>query len=128
MQLKFRNSLYLLATVITIGLYSCNETGGFIVCTEEFRTIGITVNGDMLTDHFTIRISNGDTIRPLDQGFEDDYYIILSDNFQPELADKQENFRFIGEISDIVVVNQLYVIKADQCHINKVSGESEITL
>ncbi|MCB0501830.1 MAG: hypothetical protein KDD32_04055 [Bacteroidetes bacterium] len=124
------NAKWLILPVLLIVavLFDACETEDGIVCTLEFRTIGVTVIGEALTDHYTIRIANNDTIRPQDFGFDDDYYVILDDGYQSNFAGTQESFQFIGEIDDSVVIRENYVIVADQCHISKVSGLSQITL
>ncbi|MCP4125348.1 MAG: hypothetical protein GY751_26745 [Bacteroidetes bacterium] len=120
--------LFLLSILCLLLTTSCNSNR--IACTEEFRTVGISVTGDLLTDHFTIREATSDTIRYADNsGFPpEDYYVVLDDNYQSEIAGSRENFRFIGMIGTMTVVDELFVIKADQCHISYVSGNTEIVL
>ena len=99
-------------------------------CTMEWRSIQIKVVGAALDDYFTIRLATGDTLRfssdPI--GTTTDYYPVLDDSFQPSLANKTENFRFVGVIENTVVVNEAFVIAADNCHINYVSGNLTVTL
>ena len=125
--MKFYGSLFLALLFSLSLLFSCNEEDG-ISCTLEFRTIGLTVIGDSLTDYYTIRLSNNDTIRSIDFGFEDSYYVVLDDSYQSEIENSQESFEFIGEIDDSVVVQETFVIAADLCHITKISGPSQIIL
>ena len=109
---------------------SCiNRNSNAIICTMEFRTIAIKVNGDSLHNFFTIRQNTGDTIR-FNQGniFNKNSYPVLDDSYQSRIVNNAENFRFIGIINDSIVVNELFVIKADQCHIQYVSGNLEVTL
>lgn len=112
-----------------IGLTSCNDKNNEIFCTEEFRVITITINGVVLDDNFTLRNSTGDTLR-----FEEDIFgegttfTVLNDLFKDSLRNRQENFTFIGIIGDSVVVEEPFVIRADECHIELVSGLTEITL
>ncbi|MEZ5024162.1 MAG: hypothetical protein R2728_13050 [Chitinophagales bacterium] len=125
--MKLYGSLFLALLFSLSLLFSCNEEDG-ISCTLEFRTIGLTVIGDSLTDYYTIRRSNNDTIRSIDFGFEDSYYVVLDDSYQSEIENSQESFEFIGEINDSIVIQETYVITADQCHISKISGPSQVTL
>lgn len=122
-----KNLIIFLSPIIFGGLIpSCKQE---IMCTQEFRTIGITITGDSLTDFYTIRNSNSDTIR-FSTGV-DPYslcYPVLDDSYTSKIANSQESFTFIGEINDTIVVNERYVIKADYCHIDKVSGKSEVSL
>jgi len=122
--------LYLLSLPILclLLMISCNSNK--IACTEEFRTVGISVTGDNLTDHFTIREATSDTLRYYDNsGFPpEDYYVVLDDNYQSEIAGSRENFRFVGLIGTMTAVDELFVIEADQCHISYVSGNTDIVL
>ena len=97
-------------------------------CTLEFRYIGVTITGEQLTDYYTIWQSNNDNLRFEDIGVFEYFYVVLDDNYQFHLVNKTEAFTFIGLINDQVVVNEEYIISADRCHINKVSGRDEIIL
>ena len=116
-----------LMSFLTISLSGCNDEQLHqgVNCTEEFRSSTLYVAGAPLTDAFTIRLSNSDTIRI--KGNEDvyqGYYVVLDDNYQAKLENQQDNFRFIGKRGNEVVVQADYVFKADQCHITKVSGKN----
>jgi hypothetical protein len=121
----------LILVFITFALFtSCNRDKG-TPCTEEYRYVTITVNGALLDDFFTIRNSNGDTIRHDEDpfaGISDNVYIVLSDGYQNVIRNKVENFTFSGYLNDSLVVNELFVIKADECHIEYVSGKTEVSL
>ena len=105
---------------------ACNEKEE-VMCTIEFRTVAITVNGTDLDQYYTIRESTGDTIR-IDRGNlpGNKTYPVLDDNFQQTIKNTTENFRFRGFINGTIVVNELFVIKADDCHIEYVSGKTVI--
>lgn len=113
------------------GLYACQPdiNTDQAICTTEFRSVGLRVIGDTLTDFYTIRLSNSDTIRR-STGVEPQthWYLVLDDSYQRQLVNKQESFRFIGKKGQTIVIREEYIIAADQCHINKVSGKSEIQL
>jgi hypothetical protein len=96
----------------------------------EWRTIAIIVNGGTLDSYFTIRETTGDTIRLSRDNSPPgtNYYPVLTDGYQPILQGRTENFRFKGFINDSLVVNELFVISADQCHINYVSGNTSVNL
>ena len=109
-------------------LISCTKDEE-VICTMEYRYISIDVKGGILDDFYTIRKYNGDTIRyEKDNILGNNSYIILSDNYQNKIKNKEEIFIFKGYITDSLVVNEQYVIKADECHINYVSGKKEINL
>jgi hypothetical protein len=101
------------------------------MCTEEYRIIDFQIMGDSLTDFYTIRQSNPtDTIRIESDrsAYGANFYPVLEDNYLPKLKNSQDTFHFIGEINQVVVVNEVFVISADQCHISKVSGSKIIYL
>ncbi len=124
------NRLFVPVLIILWGIFpSCKEKED-VPCTMEFRTIGITVTGDSLTDYYTIRLFSADTLRFIygNPFIGNHWYPVLDDNYQSKIANTQENFRFIGKIKDSVVVNEPFIIKADACHIDKVSGKTEVVL
>jgi len=99
------------------------------ICTEEFRTITVTITGGTLDDFYTIRKSTEETIRySKEDGLTENYYPILDDSYQSKFANSQETFQFIGILNETIVVDEEYVIAADFCHINLVSGKTEIDL
>lgn len=107
-------------------LSACNEE---LACTMEFKTVRVEINGPNLTSYYTLNRGTGDTIR-IDQNNvpSQGVYPILDDRFQSMLEGRSENFRFEGWINDSLVVQADYVIEADRCHINYVSGPLQITL
>ena len=122
-----------LKLIVALGLMlllisSCKNTQE-IACTEEYRFVTITVNGAQLDNFYTIRISNGDTIRhDQEMGLDSNVYVVLTDSYQKNIQNSVENFVFHGLIGDSLVVNEPFVIKADQCHITYVSGKTEVNL
>lgn len=116
-----------LISFLAISLSGCNDEQPQqgVICTEEFRATTLYVPGALLTESFTIRLSNSDTIRIKGNAdFLEGYYVVLDDNYQAKLENQQDNFRFIGKRGNEVVVQENYVFKADQCHITKVSGKN----
>ena len=121
-------SFFILIVVSILILISCTKDEE-IICTMEYRYISIDVKGGILDDFYTIRKYTGDTIRyEKDNILGNNSYIILSDNYQNKIKNKEEIFIFKGYITDSLVVNEQYIIKADECHINYVSGKKEINL
>lgn len=96
-------------------------------CTLEFRTISIELIGDTPDDFYTLRSSTGDTIRLSNETFED-YYPVLDDSWQEELRGSEEEFVFEAVLDGTVVVSETFVVEADVCHINKVSGPESATI
>ena len=121
-------SFFILIVVSVLILISCTKDEE-VICTMEYRYISIDVKGGILDDFYTIRKYTGDTIRyEKDNIIGNNSYIILSDNYQNKIKNREEIFIFKGYITDSLVVNEQYVIKADECHINYVSGKKEINL
>lgn len=121
-------SFFILMVVSILILISCTKDEE-VICTMEYRYISIDVKGGILDDFYTIRKYTGDTIRnEKDNIIGSNSYIILSDNYQNKIKNKEEIFIFKGYITDSLVVNEQYVIKADECHINYVSGKKGINL
>ena len=119
--------LVIISGLMVLLISSCKNTQE-IACTE-YRFVTITVNGAQLDNFYTIRISNGDTIRhDQEMGLDNNVYVVLTDNYQKNIQNSVENFVFHGFIGDSLVVNEPFVIKADQCHITYVSGKTEINL
>jgi hypothetical protein len=85
------------------------------------------VVGGTLDDFYTIRNSTADTLIFEGAPFQNSY-TVLDDNYQQILENKQENFKFIGIKSGIKVIEENFVISADQCHISKVSGKNSVNI
>ncbi|KAA0992607.1 hypothetical protein [Dyadobacter aurulentus] len=119
----------LISLLLVAGSNACEPGPGRkdINCTEEFRTVGVKISGEPLSDYYTIRLSTSDTIRAK-PGIEPSsgWYWILDDSYKELLKNRKEVFRFIGKRGNATVVDEEYLIEADHCHINKVSGKDEI--
>ena len=124
-----RISIVCLISFLAISLSACENGQPYqgVICTEEFRSTTLYVPGTPLTESFTIRLSNSDTIRIKGNAdFRQGYYVVLDDNYQAKLENQQDNFRFIGKHGHEVVVREDYIFKADQCHITQVSGKNKL--
>jgi len=99
-----------------------------VACTEDFRAVSIEVTGADLTQTHTIQKDNNDTLFSENNPLFADSYTVLDDNFQDELEGEERDFRFVGLVGDSVVVDEDFVIGADECHIYKVSGSSRVDL
>ena len=104
-----------------------NDSDDPRICTEEFRTVGLEIIGGELDDFFTIRQSTMDTIQ-VDFPVLDSFYPVLDDSFQEELEGQVDEFEFVGFQEGEEVVREVFTIKADECHIEKVSGADSVTL
>lgn len=126
---------FLLAGLFWLIAASCSRDAadaGTVYCTMEFRTIAVTVIGDSLTRTHTIREKTGDTLDvpnmpyPVHDGAAT--YAVLDDNFVSVLKDSEEMFRFVGFIHESLVVDEMYRISSDRCHVHLEEGKSEIKL
>ncbi|SEJ15685.1 hypothetical protein SAMN05216327_106384 [Dyadobacter sp. SG02] len=118
-----------LVSFVAMSLSGCKDeqAQGRVNCTEEFRSTTLFVPGALLTESFTIRLSNSDTIRiNANSDFRQGYYVVLDDKYKTKLKNQQDSFRFMGKRGNQVVVQENYVFKADQCHITKVSGKTSL--
>jgi hypothetical protein len=123
---SFASSTFLLSTIFVLALsFQCKKESA---CTMEFRTISIQVIGEPLHDFYTIRNLNGDTLRYEHFGMDENYYTVLDDNFHIYLKNATENFTFIGIINGEKVVEEAFVIRGDDCHIEKVGGAVTVYL
>lgn len=109
--------------------FSCSKEAE-VICTEEFRFIGVNVEGDSLSDYYTIRQKTADTIRFDQSVVFPDYiwYKILDDSFSKTLKNSSETFTFHGLVRDSLVIKEDYVIEADECHISRETGPDLISL
>ena len=74
--------LVIISGLMVLLISSCKNTQE-IACTEEYRFVTITVNGAQLDNFYTIRISNGDTIRhDQEMGLDSNVYVVLTDSYQ----------------------------------------------
>jgi len=117
--------LLMLSILAVISAGSCDKT---VYCTEEFRMITVEVNGRKLDQARTIRLRNGDTLDIGSHGFHPGTYVILTDAEMKLFQRKQEHFRFQGLIGDSLVVDEVYLIGHDECHISLIEGKTRIDL
>lgn len=116
----------LLTSSVLISMSGCEDKPRTqdIMCTEEFRSASLYVPGNPLSESYTIRLSNSDTIRySSNVDVHSGHYTVLNDNYQPRLENQKDTFRFIGKRDSEIVVREDYVFQADHCHITKVSGK-----
>lgn len=121
--------IYLFALTCSLSLVTCKENET-IRCAQYSVRIVITVNGRILDNYFTIREKTGDTIRIWRDTTlrERNQYPVFGDTYHSLIKGKTENFRFQGFINDTLVVNEPFVIKADECHVDYVSGKYVVDL
>lgn len=125
MKSLFNISLILSMLFVVMLSFQCKKDSA---CTMEFRIVSIQVIGESLDDFYTIRNSNGDTLRYENFAPDQNTYTVLDDNFHVYLKNAIENFTFIGVIGGQKVVEESFVIKGDNCHFEKVSGPGSVII
>ncbi len=122
-------SLLIFAILFFLGC-SKSDDPDEIICSDEFRMIGLTVTGGRLNDFYTVRESTKDTIRFTESGTYpiSRWHPVLDDSYQEILKDTEEQFYFYGFADGERVVHELFIIGADACHIYKVSGKESVIL
>jgi len=114
-----------LISFFAVSLSACDWG---VSCTEEFRSVLIELTGGEPDDFYTLRSSTGDTLRFPNDGFGDTFYTVIDDSWQEELQGSEEDFVFEAVVDGTVIVSETFVIEADLCHINKVSGAESASL
>lgn len=122
-----------LASVIVIVAFfaACCKSKEPFVCTQEFRIISLQVVNPQdqpiaLDSFYTTRISNNERFTAT--ASSPSWYPVLDDSYHQKLRNKEDRFRFTGWRNGAVVVNELYTIGADACHIFKISGSGKVML
>ena len=106
-----------------------------IICTMDFRMITVDVldeNEEQVElDAFYITKTNtGDTVlRYTDEHIEHfGGTVIFTDSEMNHTDTKGKTFTFTAYLDSAQVINENYVIRHDQCHIELVSGKTKIIL
>ena len=104
-----------------------------VACTAIFKMITVTVIDStqqkiQLDRYYTIKTSNNDTLDYTATTIEKGVFVVVDDNQSKSLQNTQDDFRFIGILNNTIVVDEPYVIGADCCHIDLISGSTEVTL
>jgi hypothetical protein len=99
----------------------------------EFRSMNVQIkdnagNPVKFDEVFTLRVNTGERIRYDINTNPDGSYTVLDDSYQKKLAQSTAEFRFVAIKAGKELVNELYVISADCCHISKVSGKEEVVV
>lgn len=122
--------LFVLSLLIFAVCTKCGKPG--TVCTDEFRMVTLKVvsatsSPIALDSVFTIRQSTGERIQLQQPGIPG-YYVVLDDSYQSRLRKSADDFRFVGWRNNGMVVNQIYNISGDNCHISKRSGVDSVII
>ena len=98
-----------------------------------FASVNVAVtdkNGNSinLQDFYTINIATGDTLRYNNSSWQEGAYTVLDDSYVSKMHNEKFQFRFAGIKNNATVVNELYTISADCCHISKEAGKDTIVI
>ncbi len=136
--------IVVLFLIIATILASCNNNDDDsnsgcenTVCTEEFRTIIVTIkdqsqNSVVLDSFKVINIENGDDMTvllsssELEMAQQSGQYPLLNDSSLE--INQERKVQFKGFINNQEVINSTYTVSTNCCHINLVSGVLDLTL
>lgn len=103
------------------------------ICTEMFASVNVNVldkngNSATLQDYYTINTITGDTMRHDNNGWPQGSYTVVDDSYVKKMYNSKLQFRFVGIVNNAMVVDEMYTIAADCCHVSKETGKDTITL
>lgn len=104
-----------------------------VVCTQLFAGINVYVTDAntapvLFDDFYTINTTTGETIRLEPNRGGMGHYTVLDDSYRKKLQNRTDRFQFVGVKNNQRIVEELYTISADCCHISKVSGRDTVVL
>ncbi len=122
--------IVVVSLLIGFHLVACDQKSDEIMCTMEFRIISLEVIGAQLSAYYTIREATNDTIHLQAESldFFNSYPVLTDAEFVLFETNTLENFRFIGFVDDVKLIEEVYSIGADQCHIFLAEGKTKIDL
>ncbi len=102
-------------------------------CTRELQIINIKVtsNGESVTLEYykTVNLSNNEIYNyQYLSYYEPGVYPVLTDAEFDKVDKNGSSFRFEGSIMDAVVVDEIFVIGHDCCHIELIDGNIEVEI
>ncbi|MCX6268259.1 MAG: hypothetical protein NTW16_13015 [Bacteroidetes bacterium] len=129
------------ATFFLVGccivFFSCQRTAG-VPCTEEYRMLTVSIrdsssNPVILSDYYVKKTSTGEIVNFTNQ---DPYldsinriqgvYFLLTDGLMSMTAQSGTEFEFHGMKENKEIVNEKYLIGNNECHVNLISGKTEL--
>ncbi|MBZ0098817.1 MAG: hypothetical protein K8F30_07015 [Taibaiella sp.] len=129
--------IILILLAVPLAVNSCNNKKKNncegAICTQMFAAVNLTVtdkdgNKPALSDHYTINTETNDTLWFNSGGWPDGAYTVIDDSYVSRMYNRTIPFRFIGMQGAAIVVDELYTISADCCHISKKSGKETVTI
>jgi len=102
-----------------------------VTCTEEFAMVTVRVedaNGVpiSLDDAYTLRKGSAETLRFESGGVG--MYTVLDDSYRQRLQNNIDDFFFIAIKNGKKIAEERFVVGADCCHVQKVSGTEKIVV
>lgn len=109
-------------------MVSCEEVFPGKVCTEEFRSIVVEIQGLEPDDVYTIRLTTGDTLRFTKDNIPifNQTWVVLDDSFMRILDKRGETFRLEAIADGEVKIREDFIIRSDGCHVELMDGPSII--
>lgn len=109
---------------------------GFALCTEEFRSIVVSIKHEsdssafILTDYNVIRVSDGKDLTIDDINLTDNngYYPIVNDLKLDLFKFNNVEVEFKGFFYNAIVIQERFIVTADCCHISLVDGTTKFYL
>ena len=139
--MNFKRKLLILSSILaSFLLFECDDDNKtnceFAICTEEFRTIVVSVkHADnntpfVLTDYKVMRMADNKDITITDNNLTDNngYYQIANDSKLDLFKFKNTEVEFNGYLNDNLVIQKRLIITSDCCHISLVEGNTDFFL
>ena len=120
---------YLIGICCLFALFvACDDDDAGTICTEEFVSVGFTIDGDPAPAEVTTFFK--DAMPPSTRVLEaqNGFYTIVDDSDQEALGEGE--FTYVVEGTDstgATLFSEEYVISVDECHVGKVSGPEVIS-
>jgi hypothetical protein len=126
----------LLVALLCCTSFKCSKDSPLncdkVICSDVFAMIGIYISDLSMTPEklevYTIRNSTGEKITLTQNETNIGVYFILDDSYRSKIAGTTETFTFVGTKAGTQIFQQTYQIKADCCHVSKVSGKDSLTI
>lgn len=131
--------------VFVLSMLNCSDKGTDdpsnclgAVCTEEFRTITVSVKDKggvaVALDYIEVVLSNGDDVTLDTSGSDYDRmakngtYPLFSDQYVAKYSNRELELNFQGYVDDRLLVESDYVVGVDCCHVTLIEGEKDIVI
>lgn len=104
-----------------------------IMCTQEFRTLTVTVKDSageaVMLDSYTVTDLKADEQLSFEQSASDPgSYVLYSDKYANDHQNTERSLVFEGMKDGAVVVSETYEVAADCCHIQLLEGDLSLTI